>query len=220
MITRFLVLSLLIISTGLPAQNNKKAKVKVEIEKGDAENNTFKKGQTDLNIGLYLGRNYGYYGGGRSWHSASPLFSFSADHGITKNISIGAHLSYSTIKWEYRGTYNYYNNSVFGSYNYVDTYRWSFLLPGVRGAFHFAEYIPVENLDVYAGAMLGYLITTGKYTTDNSSNGRVVSYSSTYSRFAWTTYVGGRYRFTDKIGIYLELGYGYGYGNFGLNIKL
>jgi hypothetical protein len=220
MVKRFLVLGLLIISMGLYSQgkSKSKAKYKGEIEKGEPEKNTFGKGQVDLNIGLYLGRNSYYYGGYGRWTSASPLFSFSADYGVTKNFSLGGHLSYSTMKWEYKGTWN--NGNGIGYYNYVDTYRWTYYLMGVRGAFHFAEYIPVENLDVYAGGMLGYVVGKSKYTTDNNSNGRIASYSSSNSRLAYGGFIGGRYRFTEKIGIYLELGYGYGYGNFGLNIKL
>ena len=68
------------------------------------------------------------------------------------------------------------------------------MIVGVRGLFHYQF---IDNLDTYAGAMLGYDIVSFK--EQGASEG-----SKPCSAF----FVGGRYYFTNNFGVFGELGYG------------
>jgi len=216
MITRVLIACLLI-STGLDAQNKKNKKNSSSVEKNTALPNTFEKGQVDINIGIGLLANGYYYT--RGWRTSPPL-NISIEKAITTNVSLGAYLAY--VRSSYRTSADYIykdNNNIWVNAHYNDKHTVTYGVFGLRGAFHLAEYIQVENLDVYAGAMLGYSFAKYKWTTDNN-NGRVNSYSSSgYGGVVGAFYAGGRYRFTEKFGVYAEFGYGLAYGNIGVNFK-
>ncbi len=216
MITRLLIVCLMI-STGVFAQNKKENKNSSKIEKNEPMSNTFEKGQLDINLGIGLLSNRGYYSSG--W-SISPPINISIEKGITKNVSLGAYLGYVRSSYKTSGDYIYKdNNNVWVNAHYNDKHSVTYGIFGFRGAFHFAEYIQVENLDLYAGAMLGYSFAKYSYSTDNS-NGRVNSYSASgYGGGVFAFYAGGRYRFTDRFGVYGEFGYGLAYGNIGVNFK-
>jgi hypothetical protein len=204
------------ISMGLSAQNKKQNNNSTKIEKHEPMSNTFEKGQVDVNLGIGLLANRYYYNSG--WRTSPPL-NISIEKGITKNVSIGGYLAYVRSSYKYSSDYIYYNGTTFVSARYNDKYTVSYGVFGFRGAFHFAEYIQVENLDLYAGAMLGYSFAKYTWTTDNA-NGRVDPYSSrTYGGLVGSFYAGGRYRFNEKIGVYGEFGYGLAYGNIGVNFK-
>lgn len=215
MITRILVACLLI-STGLSAQNKKQNKNSGSVEKHDALPNTFEKGQLDINIGIGLLANRYYYG--RGW-STSPPINISIEKGITKNVSLGGYLAYVRSTYRISGDCVYKDNNVWLNGHYNDKHTVTYGVFGLRGAFHLAEYIQVENLDLYAGVMLGYSFAKYKWTTDNTT-GRTNSYSSSgYGGMVGSFYAGGRYRFTEKFGVYGEFGYGLAYGNIGVNFK-
>jgi hypothetical protein len=216
MVKQFLILSLLIISTGSFAQ--KSGKKQNSLEKHQALPNTFEKGQVDINIGVGLIANRYYYGRG---YSVTPPLTISVDKAVTENISVGGYFAYVRAVYRSAGSYTYYdNNGGWIVANYDDKVTISYGVLGLRGAFHVNEYIQVENLDLYAGAMLGYSFAKFKYTTSNS-NGRANPYSTRgYGGLVGSFYLGGRYRFTEKFGVYGEFGYGLAYGNIGLNIKL
>jgi len=189
------------------------------IEASEALPNTFHKGQLDFNIGVGFGRGRYYYRGFNSSYryTVTPPISLSLDYGITKNVSIGGLFAFTKAKLTYDGN-NWHSNN--GYYDYRDTYSWSYYIVGVRAAFHFSEYIKVENLDLYGGIMLGNNFAVYKYTTtDPYYNHNSGTYSS-QGGFIWGLYAGGRYMFTEKIGVFGEFGYGLTYGNVGLNIKL
>lgn len=212
---KILLLSLLIISMSTYSQNKKKAS---SPEKHTALGNTFEKGQLDVNLGIgLLANRYYYYSGSR----ISPPINLSIDKAVTENLSFGGFLAYVRSVYKNTGYYTYYDNNsknwIYAGYNDKLTVTYGIL--GARGAFHLAQYIQVENLDLYAGAMLGWSFAKSTYYTDNS-NGRANPYKTTgYGGLVAGFYVGGRYRFTEKIGVFGELGYGLSYGNFGLNLK-
>lgn len=213
-----ILIACLFLSTGLSAQNKKQNKNSSSVEKHSALPNTFEKGQLDINLGIGLLANRYYYG--RGWTTSPPL-NISIEKGITNNISLGGYLAYVRSTYRISSDYIYKdNNNVWVTGYYNDKHTVTYGVFGLRGAFHFAEYIQVENLDLYAGAMLGYSFAKYKWTTDNT-NGRTNSYSSSgYGGFVASFYAGGRYRFTEKFGVYGEFGYGLAYGNIGVNFKL
>ena len=216
MITRSLLLCLLI-STDLCAQNKKEKKTTTTVEKHEAMSNTFEKGQVDINLGIGLLANRYYYASG--WRTSPPI-NISIDKGITKNVSLGMYLAYVRSSYRTSGDYIYKdNNNVWVTAHYNDVHSITYGVFGFRGAFHFAEYIQVEDLDLYAGGMLGYSFAKYKWSTDNSA-GRTNSYATTgYGGAVGSFYFGGRYRFTEKFGVYGEFGYGLAYGNIGVNFK-
>jgi hypothetical protein len=216
MVKQFIIASLLIISMGSYAQNKKKAKIAPE--KHTALDNTFKKGQLDVNLGLGLFANGYYFTNG---YSVRPPLSLSVEKAVTDNLSVGGYLAFVRSVYEHSDYYPYYDpgKNTWTTNYYHDKVAVTYGVFGIRGAFHLAEYIQVENLDLYAGSMLGYAYATFKYTTDNSL-GRVNPYVGIhYGGFVASFFIGGRYRFTERIGAFCELGYGLTYSNLGLNLK-
>jgi hypothetical protein len=68
----------------------------------------------------------------------------------------------------------------------------------------------LDNLDLYAGLNLGYVIQTSNQTQYSGS-----------SFFLWGFNTGARYFFTENLGAYLELGYsGLNYISTGVTFKL
>jgi hypothetical protein len=90
-------------------------------------------------------------------------------------------------------------NGAIGFGGYFGWHLQSNVVIGARGAFHNQF---VENLDTYAGLMLGYNI-------DSALVG-----SASFSAF-----LGARYYFTPKIGAYAEVGYGIAYMCAGVSLK-
>ena len=90
---------------------------------------------------------------------------------------------------------------------------------GLRGAYHFNEFVKIDKLDLYAGLMLGYNIASETFSSTDPSRTNIAYYGSSYGGFAYSFFGGARYRFTDNIGVFGELGYGISILNIGLNIK-
>lgn len=83
---------------------------------------------------------------------------------------------------------------------------------GARGSFH---YPLVDNLDTYAGILLGYNVVSAKEI------GTIpVGYNASSSSGIFSGYVGARYYFTEQIGAMAELGTGIAYFNIGVAVKL
>jgi hypothetical protein len=178
----------------------------------DSSAQSFLKGQKDLNIGLGLGNRFV----GRGYSRSLPAFNLSLDYGITDEISLGAYFGYSAATYEYQ-LYRQCGNGNFGYYN--DVYHWTFYILGVRGAYHFAKLIPEEKLDLYAGLFLGNAF--GRYTfSSNDPCGSKGFYGNDYlGGVVFAGFLGARYRFTDNLGAFCELGYGLSYLTLGLNLK-
>jgi len=179
---------------------------------------SYEQKQVDFNLGVGVGNTYlysgNYFGSGFSYRSL-PLFSLSGDYGITDAISIGGILGFSTATSTYSSSYSNGSNQ----YNYTDTYRWSFTLIGLRGAYHFAELIDNDKLDLYAGGMLGFIWSKAKYSSTASNHPYTYNYGSSGIGMAYSAFVGCRYRFTDQLGVFGELGYGVSILNIGITYK-
>jgi hypothetical protein len=160
-------------------------------------------GDKVINVGLGIGSTL-YSGVG--YQSGLPPVSASFEYGLKELgpgfLGIGGYLGLSSYRWE----------SSFGG----NTYGWKYssTLIGVRGNYH---YNIVEELDTYAGLMLGYNVISSKSTGDWPFGFDLAANSST---FIWSLYIGGRYYFTDSFAAMLELGYGISWLNIGVAFKL
>lgn len=125
-----------------------------------------------------------------------PLY-FGFDYGVHKDITIGAELSYRSYNDNWAD--KKYRHSVFG-------------ISG-NGNYHFNSLLQIpSNWDFYAGLNIGFYIW-------NSSNDYYGSHSS---GLGLGLQVGGRYYFTDKLGINLEFGGGNAFsgGKIGISLKM
>jgi hypothetical protein len=102
---------------------------------------------------------------------------------------------------------------AYGSWysNTASDWRYSHIVLGARGAFHYQF---VEKLDTYAGLMLGYNIASAKWTGDGESIG-----TASASAFDFSLFLGARYFFKPKFGIYAEAGYGIAFLSAGVTLK-
>lgn len=160
----------------------------------NAQNDNFKKGQSDLQFGLgllsTLNQDLKGIDGTKAKLTVPPV-SVSVDYALTDEWSVGGTIAYAKTHLDYQGS------------SLVDV---SNFIVGIRGLYHL---FIISSLDTYGGAMLGYNIAK---VSDQSSNIKV-------NGLAYTLLVGGRYRLSKNTGLFLELGYGIASVNFGLNIK-
>lgn len=165
----------------------------------EAQNTTFNEGEKVLNVGIGIGSTI--YSGSAYGSSIPPLsasLEFNvADEVFDENssVGVGGYLGYAG-----------YDHTGFGS-----DYNFSNFILGARGALHYQF---IEQLDTYAGIMLGYNIVSW-----SSSAGGYDFGSAASSGFISSFYIGGRYYFNENIAAMLELGYGIAYLNIGLAFK-
>lgn len=175
---------------------------------------SFSEGDNVLGVGVGIGGNYGV-GFSGSGVSQTPAIALHFDHGMGDlgpgTWGLGGFVGYKTYKYEY--------DNVYFSGNYRTSYKWTYLVIGARGTWHYNEWHGNDKLDTYGGLMLAYRAATFKDET-NYPSGSVTFNAGTYSGISFTGLVGARYYFTDKIGAYLEAGYGVSVLQLGLAVKL
>lgn len=162
-----------------------------------AQAQQFQKGTTAANAGIGLGTALGGLG------KARPAISLSVDHGM----------------WEVGGPGVISLGGYIGNtgYKYTDlgyTAKWNYTIVGVRGAYHYNGFTHIPELDIYGGVMLGYNIA--KYSSDSGDDSLGSSYGS---GIGLSGFVGGRWFFTEQLGVYAELGYGVSVLNVGVTYK-
>lgn len=158
----------------------------------------YDKGDVLVNAGIGLGY---YYANG------VPLL-LSAEFAVNDLISVGPYLGYTSHSE---------SGSTFG-YSYKQ--KWSFIDIGVRGSYHFNEVFEIQNeqVDVYGGAFLGYLISNYSYSSNiPNDEGRS---NSLGGGLRLGIHVGARYFFSEKVAGYGELGYGVAPLSLGVTFKL
>ncbi len=167
-----------------------------------------KQGDINLNAGLGL---ISYFGNG---NFGMPPIGASLEYGFKDNISIGGYLAFAA------------SNDTYNHYYYSGIYRYRYTILGPRASFHLNELIPIDdNLDLYGGVFLGVVISSSswEYTHNNYYSyygyNPPVQTSSTSTYFRGSLFGGARYRFTDNIGVFGELGYGLSVMQIGLNVK-
>ncbi len=157
---------------------------------GSAFGQAYEKGDKQLNIGVGLGSQFVAAGA-----SGSLPIGLSFEVGATDKLSFGAYAGYAGATL----------NTGFGG-----DWKYQYILAAARGSYHFD--FGVENLDPYAGIMLGYNIASVK------TNGSVVTGASA-GGVLWGAHAGTRYYFGPKFGIFGELGYGIAWLNAGVTFK-
>lgn len=139
----------------------------------------FQKGDLLLNAGLGFGY---YYAGGVS-------LNLNGEYSITDELGIGPYFAFTKYDYHYVG-YKY-------DYTFMDF--------GVRASYHFSKLlkINVEQLDIYGGGFLGFVV--GNYDYDGPGN----DYDDPYDGgIRAGIHAGARYFFSPKFAAYGELGYG------------
>jgi len=119
------------------------------------------------------------------------------DYGVHPDITLGAELSFRSYN-DYRHNYKYHHSIIgfLGNANY-----------------HFNTVLNIPSpWDFYAGINLGFYNWSSPNDYDGSHNSGV----------GLGAQIGGRYYFSNKVGINLEFGGGneFGGGKFGLTIKI
>jgi hypothetical protein len=119
------------------------------------------------------------------------------DYGITPEITVGGELSarfYNTTGLKKKGE-NYYGFPIYETANFTHSIFGIF----ANGNYHFHKLFKLPSkVDVYAGASLGFFVASNPAGYEGSS----------FSGFGWGIQTGGRYFFTDKFGVLLEIGGG------------
>lgn len=178
--------------------------------------NAFGKGTNVLSIGLGLGGDYTYIGGG---YSSTPNFVVTYDNGTFDHvgpgiISLGGLLSYKGASSDFIDPHSgyYYNQS------------WSYFILGFRSAYHW-NFTKSNRFDPYAGLMLayydiGYSISTSDPYYKFPGDPYYYYYTDSYKSYlALSVYIGARYYVSNKVAIWLELGAGYSNAALGVSFK-
>ena len=153
----------------------------------------YSKGDVLLNAGLGLGY---YYAGG------TPVV-FSAEFAVNDVFSIGPYLGFTsyTYRWNFGSSYRY---------------RYTFIDFGVRGSYHFSKHLNLNTnkLDLYGGAMLGYVASS--FSGDD-----IFGYSDPYgSAVRFGIFGGARWYFSKVFSANAEIGYGVTPMLIGVSFKL
>ncbi len=163
----------------------------------------FNVGDKLINAGLGIGATW--YTGAYYKTTLPPIF-ISGDFGFKDDIGpgvlgLGGYLGLSSYKYDVSG--------IWGNWGW----KYTSIIIGGRGTYHM-EFI--DNLDTYGGLLLGYNIISSKYFGDENW----VTGSATGSSLAYSFFVGGRYFFSENLGVMGELGYGIAWLSIGLTLKL
>ena len=138
-----------------------------------AQKAAYSKGDNLLNVGIGL----------NSYYSGGIPFGASYEKGITDVISAGVN-------------FDYLSNTYFAT-------KFTAIYFGVRGSYHLNEALKIDNdnIDIYAGAGLGYRSFSWSNAYTNNSLGNSYGSGVYFGIFA-----GGKYYFSSNIGAFLELG--------------
>ncbi len=93
------------------------------------------------------------------------------------------------------------------------------MLFATRGVYHW-DVLNSKNAEVYAGALMGFRITTYNYTT-NSNDPDINSYKRSDAGFfpIASLFAGARWYFVPNIALFGEAGYGVSYLTGGITFK-
>lgn len=172
----------------------------------------FEEGDNVLGVGVGIlgGYNVGWSG---SDYSQTPAINLHFDHGMGElgpgTWGLGGYVGYKSASYKARYL-NYYNYD----------YRYTWLIIGARGTWHYNEWHGNDKLDTYGGVMLAYRGVSYKDKTDYGAYGNLSYYNYSGSGLGFSGFLGARYFFSDKIGAYGELGYGLTALQLGLSVRL
>jgi len=154
---------------------------------------SFSKSTGILSLGFGFPNNSGtgidYWGGNENRAGFGPMY-VKYEHGIITELGLGGYLAMAGARYKY-GPNHSYTDHIFS------------LGGGFLAYYHFNKLIPVRNLDVYAGAGLGFRNIAYSHDSDAGSYGDDRSEFDVFPVIK----VGARYYFTRVFGVYLEGGY-------------
>lgn len=161
-------------------------------------------------VGVLGGYHAAWFGSG---YYHSPAFHLHLDHGMGElgpgSWGLGGYVGLKTSGYRERLP------------NYRLHYRYTFLVVGVRGTWHYNDWHGVDGLDTYGGAMLAFSGVFSRDVTDYGTHPHVnYGYHSSGGGLGLGLFLGTRYYFTDQFGIYGELGYGLTWLQAGLAVRL
>lgn len=174
---------------------------------GSAQAQSYTTGTNALNLGVGFGYSIAYGGG-----TATPVLSASFEHGFAPLgpgiVGGGAVFSYQGNSWSWTDGYG-------------DSYheKWRTMLFGIRGTWH-PDVLVGDKYDVYGGVQLGYYHYAWTYTESGPYVSNYHYENPLNSHIGIGLVAGGRYYFTNAIGIFGEVGYDISYLKLGLTVKL
>ncbi|WP_421754739.1 hypothetical protein [Croceimicrobium sp.] len=155
----------------------------------------FKTGEILGSAGLGIGAQF-------TGSSLIPPVSLMGEYAITENILGGLYAGYASSRVEDQAWGLIWNNNQ--------------IILGVRGSYNLEL---TENLDVYGGAFVGYSFASARIIEGTMPLfGNLTAFGVSETRLAG--FVGGRYLFDNKFGVFGEIGYGISFVNVGLTLNL
>ena len=161
-----------------------------------AQESVFNQNDNVVSLGIGIGGSYYGYTG-YAGYNRLPTFTFGYERCILGNLFN----EQSALGIGALGGFTYASHSAWTSTD---------IMIGLRGAMHYAF---IDNLDTYAGAMLGYNIHSWKW------KGSGESLHSGSSGLGFGVFAGARYYLAGPIAVYAEAGYGFTLLNVGLSLK-
>jgi hypothetical protein len=161
---------------------------------------TFENGGKYVHAGVGFGSGYIYTGS----RIGVPPIHVSYEQGINDRFGVGGLIGFTSSRYE----------SMLINDKY--TWRFSYLVLGARGAYHFTE---IDQADVYAGAMLGYNIASSRFESTNAGLNSSLN-DPKIGGLVYGAYVGARYELNNDLTLFGELGYSIAYLNLGVCFKL
>ncbi len=178
-----------------------------------AKAQSFEVGDNVLGVSVGIG---GYYRAYSSYSSQTPALGLSYELGVTELgpgiLGVGGFLGYKSLSYRSRA------NPWLGGPGFEYDYRWSYLIIGLRGAWHYNDWHGLPELDTYAGLMLSYNSVTYRDNTLYPA-GFNATYSYGGGGIGLTAFLGARYYFTPSVAAQLELGYGVSLLSLGVAFK-
>lgn len=173
-----------------------------------------------INLGLgFLGAGYYKYSRGFGYtYKSTPAFSISYEQAIPKKLGpgylgVGAYFGYKSENYRYD---NYYNKN---GVNYYYSHNYTHMFIAARAAYH-ADALNFSKGELYFGGVLGVRIQSYRYENNSPDPDKnLYAYSGGNVYPGYSLFVGGRYYFTNSIGMFGEIGYGISYLTLGLSFK-
>ena len=129
-----------------------------------------------------------------------PPVGVSVEYGIQDDISVGGYLGFSQYGEEFQG----------------GKWRYSYIIIGPRASYHLSNLLKApEELDLYAGVFLGYLVGTSRWDGDGPEIGK-----SKVGGLGWSGHLGARYAIQENLSVFGEVGYGISVLQIGVSFKL
>ncbi len=169
----------------------------------DLKAQAFEEGTNVINLGIGVG---GYY----SFGFIYPGFSASWEIGVipTGDFGVVGFGAFAGVRYAQGDAGGIFTTGI---------KRRSFTVGGApRATYHFTI-IPVENLDVYAGAQIFVGIQTDSYSEDNPLF--TFDDSDTYTVVDPGVFAGVRYYFGDNIAVFGEVGYSFNFLTGGISFR-